>query len=259
MNTMNPVIKVTNLTAGYDSGPVIWGVSFEIPEGVIAGIIGPNGAGKSTLLKVMVEILKPHSGTILFWNKRYSEVYKRIAYVPQKEEVDWTFPATVYDVVMMGRWVHKGLWKRITKQDKEIVRQALETVDMWEYRNRQISKLSGGQQQRVFFARALAQDPDLFLLDEPFAGVDIKTEETLLELLKQQASKGKTVVVVHHNLFTAAEHFQWLVLLNMHTVSVGSPEKVLTPKNIERAYGGHLPVLAKLSQRLSYLREKPTR
>ncbi len=241
-------IEVEDLTVGYDERPVVWGATFRVPAGKITGIVGPNGAGKSTLLKAMVQILPFQRGQVRFWGQSFEQVYRRIAYVPQREEVDWSFPATVYDVVLMGRWVHRRLWQPIRKEDHWLVRQALESVEMWDYRHRPIRALSGGQQQRVFLARALAQQPDLFLLDEPFTGIDMTTENQLLELFRQLARQGKTIVAVHHNLFTAATHFDWVVLVNMHVIAYGPVSEVITPEHIRKAYGGFLPILSQLSQ-----------
>ena len=199
-------------------------------------VIGPNGAGKSTLIKAMLGLLKPVSGTVLFWGKPYRHERKRIGYVPQRGSVDWDFPTTVLDVVCMGRYGAAGWIKRISKADKQIALDALDKVGMLEFKNRQISQLSGGQQQRVFLARALAQDAEVYFMDEPFQGVDARTEKAVIDILKKLRNSGKTVVVVHHDLQTVPEYFDWVTLLNIQLIASGPTAEVFTEENLKKTY-----------------------
>lgn len=233
---MKTVIKVEDLTVSYDLKPVLWDVDLNVPQGVLLSIVGPNGAGKSTLIKAILNLLKPVSGHISFDGQSYKDVQKRIAYVPQRGSVDWDFPTSVFDVVLMGRYGHVGWFKKISREDKEKALDALRKVGMEHFKNRQISELSGGQQQRVFLARALVQDADIYLMDEPFQGVDIKTEKTIVELLKQLKKEEKTVVVVHHDLTTVKEYFDWVALINMKVIAYGPVEEVFTEENITNTY-----------------------
>ena len=246
----NPVVEVHDLTVSYDRKPVLWGVDLSLPAGALVGVIGPNGAGKSTLIKAMMDLLPTGSGYVRLFNKQINDVRKRISYVPQRESVDWDFPASVFDVVLMGRYGNLGLFKRPRQADEDAAMEALEKVGMQAYANRQISQLSGGQQQRVFLARALAQDADLYFMDEPFAGVDIATENAIIELLRTMRDQGKTVIVVHHDLQSAANYFDWVVLLNMRLVASGPTEQVLTQELLEQTYGGKLTVLSKVGDLL---------
>ncbi len=230
------IIEVEDMTVAYDIKPVLWDIDLKVPKGVLLAIVGPNGAGKSTLLKAMLELIKPISGKVLFNGQSYQQQRKNIGYVPQKESVDWDFPTTVLDVVMMGRYAHIGWIKRASRADKDISMQALDKVGMKEYYNRQISQLSGGQQQRVFLARALVQDADFYFMDEPFQGVDAKTERAVIEILKELSSNGKTVLAVHHDLQTVQEYFDWVVLLNTQLVAYGPVSKVFTEANIAKTY-----------------------
>ncbi|GAB3196084.1 manganese/zinc/iron transport system ATP- binding protein [Pontibacter aydingkolensis] len=246
----NPVVEVHDLTVSYDRKPVLWGVDLTLPAGALVGVIGPNGAGKSTLIKAMMDLLPSGSGYVRIFDKPINEVRKRISYVPQRESVDWDFPASVFDVVLMGRYGNLGLFKRPRQADKDAALEALEKVGMQAFADRQISQLSGGQQQRVFLARALAQNADLYFMDEPFAGVDIATETAIIELLRTMRDQGKTVIVVHHDLQSAANYFDWVVLLNMRLVASGPTEKVLTQELLEQTYGGKLTVLTKVGDLL---------
>lgn len=233
---MNYVIEVEDLTVAYDIKPVLWDVDLKVPKGVLMAIVGPNGAGKSTLIKAMLNLVKPISGSVLFNGKTYKAQRKYIAYVPQRGTVDWDFPTDVLDVVLMGRYGHLGWIKRPSKQDKLLAMAALNEVGMSEFATRQISQLSGGQQQRVFIARALVQDADIYIMDEPFQGVDAKTEQTIVELLQGFRNKGKTVVVVHHDLQTVPEYFNWVTLLNTQVIKSGSVEEVFTDENLRKTY-----------------------
>lgn len=242
----DPIIEVHDLTVSYDKKPVLWNVDFTIPAGALVGIIGPNGAGKSTLIKAVMGLLPLSSGYTKLFGENLNDVRKRVSYVPQRESVDWDFPASVMDIALMGRYGQRGLFNRITAEDRSIARQALEQVHMLEFANRQIGQLSGGQQQRVFLARALAQQADLYFMDEPFAGVDAATESAIIELLKELKAQGKTILVVHHDLQSAAEYFDWIVLLNTRLVASGPVKEVLTPTLLQETYGGKLSLLAQV-------------
>ncbi|WP_266205185.1 metal ABC transporter ATP-binding protein [Pontibacter kalidii] len=246
----NPVVEVHDLTVSYDRKPVLWGIDLTLPAGALVGVIGPNGAGKSTLIKAMMDLLPAGSGYVRIFDKPINEVRGRISYVPQRESVDWDFPASVFDVVLMGRYGKLGLFKRPRKADKDAAMDALQKVGMQGYANRQISQLSGGQQQRVFLARALAQNADIYFMDEPFAGVDIATETAIIELLRTMREQGKTVIVVHHDLQSATEYFDWVVLLNLRLVASGPTEQILTQQLLEQTYGGKLTVLTKVGELL---------
>lgn len=234
---MNAIL-VEGLNVNYGKTPVLWDVSFQIPKGVLVGIIGPNGAGKSTLLKAALRLIQPVSGRIdLLGEPSLSSVRQKVAYVPQRGSVDWDFPITAFEVVLMGRYGSLGLFKRPRKADKEAALQALERVGMLSFADRQIGQLSGGQQQRLFIARALVQNAELMLLDEPFAGVDLTTEKSMIELLKKQKEAGKSVFVVHHDLPTVEEYFDWVILLNTRLIAAGPVSEVFTKENLSSAFG----------------------
>jgi manganese/zinc/iron transport system ATP- binding protein len=254
----NPVVEVHDLTVSYDRKPVLWDIDLTLPAGSLVGIIGPNGAGKSTLIKAMMGLLPLSSGFVQIFNQPLEKVRNRVSYVPQRESVDWDFPASVLDVVLMGRYGSLGLFKRPSAADKEAAWEAIEKVGLSAYAHRQISHLSGGQQQRVFLARALAQKADLYLMDEPFAGVDAATEAAIIDLLRQMRRQGKTVVVVHHDLQSAADYFDWILLLNLRLVGSGPTSQMLTQPLLEETYGGKLTVLSKVGDLLRS-REFPTR
>lgn len=248
MPEITKALEVNDLTVSYDRKVVLWNVSHTVPTGLICGIMGPNGAGKSTFLKAVMGLVKPVTGSARILGKDASEVRNLISYVPQRESVDWDFPATVKEVVMMGRYGRLGLFRSPGKVDKEIVAQSLEQVGLGALANRHISQLSGGQQQRVFLARALARQADIYFMDEPFAGVDIATEEAIIDLLRKLRNEGKTIFVVHHDLQTAGDYFDHLILLNLHLVAAGDKASVLTQENLQKAFGGRLNVLAKVTQ-----------
>lgn len=241
-------VEVHDLTVSYHTRPVLWDIDFTMPEGHLMAIIGPNGAGKTTLLKSMLGLLPLSSGWIKFFDRPYEDVRLRIGYVPQRESVDWDFPTTALDVVVMGRYGHLGWFKRPKRSDWDIARRCLEKVGMEAFADRQISQLSGGQQQRVFLARALAQEADLYLMDEPFVGVDAVTEKAIVELLQGLRENNKTVVVVHHDLQTVPEYFDWVLLLNMRLVSIGPVEEVFTEENLKKTYGGQLSILSQAAE-----------
>ncbi|MEL6413268.1 MAG: ABC transporter ATP-binding protein, partial [Bacteroidota bacterium] len=210
----SPIVEVHDLTVAYQGKPVLWDVDLQLPPGNVIGIIGPNGAGKSTLLKAIMGLVPPESGTVKLFGQPLPAVRSQVSYVPQKESVDWDFPASVLDVVLMGRYGRLGLFRRPGKADYAKAWECLRQVGLEEVAQRQIAQLSGGQQQRVFLARALAQEAALYLMDEPFAGVDAATEKIIIALLKQMAQKGKTILVVHHDLHSALDYFDWSLLLN---------------------------------------------
>ncbi len=244
----SPVIEVHDLTVSYDQSPVLWNVDLSLPSGKLIGILGPNGAGKSTLIKAIMGLVKPTSGYVKIFDKTLQDVRSRISYVPQRESVDWNFPASVLDVVMMGTYGKLGLFKRPGKKEKEIALGCLDQVGMMSFVNRQISELSGGQQQRVFIARALAQEADLYLMDEPFAGVDMATETAIFQLLKDMTAKGKTIIVVHHDIHSAMNYFDWIIMLNLHLVGSGPTDLVMTEELLRKTYGGKLNLLTKVTE-----------
>jgi manganese/zinc/iron transport system ATP- binding protein len=242
-----PALEVHDLTVSYHRKPVLWNVDLAIPPGRLVGIIGPNGAGKSTLIKAIMGLIPLSSGWVQVFGKPVESQRQQVAYIPQRESVDWTFPVTAMDVVLMGRFGGVPWWKRIGKRDRERARACLEKVGMLPYANRQISNLSGGQQQRVFLARALAQDSEIYLMDEPFAGVDAATESAIIKLLQELRAGGKTVLVVNHDLQTAQEYFDMLILLNMRLVAFGPTNEVFTPELLQKTYGGRLTILAEVA------------
>ena len=248
VQAQSPILEVHDLIVSYEQSPVLWNVDLTLPQGQLIGILGPNGAGKSTLIKAIMGLVNPTGGYVKIFDKSLEEVRSRISYVPQRESVDWNFPASVLDVVMMGTYGKLGLFKRPGKKEKEIALASLDKVGMSAFINRQISELSGGQQQRVFLARALAQDADLYLMDEPFAGVDMATETAIFELLKQMTKEGKTVIVVHHDIYSAMNYFNWIVMLNLHLVASGPKETVVTEELLRKTYGGKLNLLSKVSE-----------
>lgn len=258
---MTPSIETHNLTVSYNRRPVLWDVDFTLPEGRLIGIIGPNGSGKTTLLKSIMGLVPADSGYVKLFDRPLEEVRTRISYVPQRESVDWDFPVSVREVVQMGRYRRSNLLKRLSRQDKDIVRDALEKVGLQEFAGRQISQLSGGQQQRVFIARALAQQADMYLMDEPFAGVDAASEQAILSLLTEMRAAGKTVLMVHHDLQTVRQYFDWIVLLNTRLIACGPVETAFTEDNLRQAYGGQLTILSKVAdlvkERNFPVREQP--
>lgn len=231
------MLTVEDLTCHYGKKLALWGVSLEVPRGQLVGIIGPNGAGKSTFLKSLIGIVRPASGQILFGGRPYKEVQKRIAYVPQREAIDWDFPITVLGVVLMGRYGRLGLLRRVRKADRMGAMACLEAVDMVPFADVLIGELSGGQQQRTFFARALFQEADTLLLDEPFSGIDMATEGVLTSLLQKKRDEGTSIFMVHHDLYTASRIFDWMILLNTRLIASGPLSEVFTLPQIERTYG----------------------
>jgi manganese/zinc/iron transport system ATP- binding protein len=243
----HPVLEVHDLTVSYEQHPVLWNVDLSLPAGKLIGILGPNGAGKSTLIKSIMGLITPTSGYVKIFDKALPEGRSRISYVPQRESVDWNFPASVLDVVVMGTYGKLGLFRRPGKKEIQIAQDALEQVGMTPFANRQIAELSGGQQQRVFIARALAQQADLYLMDEPFAGVDMATETAIFQLLQDMAAAGKTVLVVHHDIHSAMNFFDWVIMLNLHLVASGPKEQVMTEELLRKTYGGKLNLLTQVT------------
>ena len=237
---MKWAVEIEDMTVAYDMHPVLWDVDMKVPQGALAAVLGPNGAGKSTLLKAALGLLTAVSGRVKFYVNGtlavFKEDKKQIVYVPQSGSVDWDFPTTVLDVVLMGRYGHLGWLRRPGKRDKEMALAVLEKIGMADYRNRQIKQLSGGQQQRVFLARALVQEGEIYFMDEPFKGVDKKTEETIIAILKEMKHQGKTVVVVHHDLNTVRSYFDWVTLLNVRTIACGRTEDVFTAEVLKKTY-----------------------
>lgn len=237
-------IEINDLTVAYHDHPVLWDVDLDVPQGILMAMVGPNGAGKTTLLKAILGLLKPVAGRVLIFGKPYPQQRHLVAYVPQRGSVDWDFPTTVQDVVMMGRYGALGWIRRPGKTEQHAARQALEKVGMLPFADRQISQLSGGQQQRVFLARALVQDAHIYIMDEPFQGVDAVTERTIVSLLQALRSAGKTVVVVHHDLQTVPEYFDWVTLLNVRRIASGRVEDIFTEENLRLTYGGRVALYA---------------
>jgi manganese/zinc/iron transport system ATP- binding protein len=247
MNSSQLAIQVTDLTVAYENQPVLWDIDLDVPPGVLMAIVGPNGAGKTTLIKTILGLVKPAAGRVWIYGKPYADQRRLVGYVPQRGSVDWDFPTSVMDVVMMGRYGKLGWIKRPGRDDRRAASEALEKVGMVAFAERQISQLSGGQQQRVFLARALVQDAQVYLMDEPFQGVDATTERAIVALLQELRAQGKTVVVVHHDLQTVPEYFDWVMLLNVRRIASGPVAEAFTADNLRTAYGG----------RVSFLRAEP--
>ncbi len=243
-------LSIHDMTVAYHRKPVLWDVDLDVPEGQLVGIVGPNGAGKSTLIKACLDLVPRTSGRVMVYGAPYRRQRKLVGYVPQRESVDWDFPVSALDVVAMGTYGRLGWLRPVGKLQKREALAALEEVGMADYAHRQISQLSGGQQQRVFLARALVQDARLYFMDEPFAGVDAATETTIVQTLRNMRDAGKTVLVVHHDLQTVAEYFDWVLLLNMRVVAFGQTEDVFTHENLQKTYGGRLTLLEEAGEAL---------
>jgi manganese/zinc/iron transport system ATP- binding protein len=237
-------IEVRDLTVAYRYKPVLWDVDLDVPSGVLMAIVGPNGAGKTTLIKAILGLVKPAAGHTLIYGKPYEQQRRMVGYVPQRGSVDWDFPTSVLDVVMMGRYGALGWIRRPGRKEREHALEALEKVGMHDYADRQISQLSGGQQQRVFLARALVQDAQIYFMDEPFQGVDATTERAIVLLLQDLRAEGKTVVCVHHDLQTVPEYFDWVTLLNVRRIASGPVAEVYTEENLRLTYGGRVAFLS---------------
>jgi manganese/zinc/iron transport system ATP- binding protein len=244
-------LDVDQLTVSYDKTPVLWDISVQIPQGQLVGIIGPNGAGKSTFLKTILGFVRPVAGKISLLGHPLKVIQTRLSYIPQKEEIDWEFPITVRELVMMGRYGQLGLFRRPRQADEQAVDRCLDIVGLTAFKERQINQLSGGQQQRAFLARALVQEADIYFLDEPFAGIDAATEAIMVQLFKSLVAEGKTVFIVHHDLNTVEQLFTWVVLLNLRLISSGEVHTAFTPHHLRQAYGKSYTLLdeaAKLAQ-----------
>jgi manganese/zinc/iron transport system ATP- binding protein len=232
-----PAIEVHDLTVAYRDAPVLWDIDLTVPPGVLMAVVGPNGAGKTTLIKAILGLIQPVSGRVLVAGQPYAPRNQTIAYVPQRSTVDWDFPTTVADVVLMGTYGQLGWFRRPRAPQRAAAAEALKRVGLADFAHRQISQLSGGQQQRVFLARALVQDAPVYLMDEPFQGVDAVTETAIIAILRELRTRGRTVVVVHHDLQTVTEYFDWVTLLNVRLIASGPVAEVFTPENLRRTYG----------------------
>lgn len=236
-------LEIHDMTVAYRRKPVLWDIDLEVPEHKLVGIVGPNGAGKSTLIKAILGLVPVASGKVEIYGKPYRTQRRIVGYVPQRESVDWDFPVTALDVVLMGTYGKLGWFRRPGRRERDLARECLAQVELADFADRQIRQLSGGQQQRVFLARALAQDARVYFMDEPFAGVDAATESAILRLLQTLRSAGKTVFVVHHDLQTTADYFDWVILLNMRLLACGPVQTTFTHDNLQKTYGGRLTIL----------------
>jgi manganese/zinc/iron transport system ATP- binding protein len=241
--TTAPALEIHDMTVAYHRKPVLWDIDLVVPEGKLVGIVGPNGAGKTTLIKAVLGLVPLASGKVEIYGRPYQQQRHLIGYVPQRESVDWDFPVTVRDVVLMGTYGRLGWVRRPGRSEREIADRCLIQVGMSDFARRQIRQLSGGQQQRVFLARALAQDARVYFMDEPFSGVDAATEAAIIELLQQLRTAGKTVFVVHHDLQTVRSYFDYVILVNMRLVACGPTDATFTPANLHETYGGRLTIL----------------
>lgn len=244
-------LQIHDMTIAYHKKPVLWDVDLDVPEGKLVGIIGPNGAGKSTMIKAVMGLVPKASGWVKIYGRPYEEMRQSIGYVPQRESVDWDFPISALEVVLMGRYGHLGWVRRPGREERRLAREALAKVGMAEYAERQISQLSGGQQQRVFLARALVQDARLYLMDEPFSGVDAATERAIIDLLVELRGQHKTILVVHHDLQTVTNYFDWVIMINMRVVASGPTAEVFTAENLQKTYGGRLTLLSEAAQAMA--------
>lgn len=238
-----PPLEIHDLTVAYHRKPVLWDIDLTVPEGKLIGILGPNGAGKTTLIKAALGLVPPASGKVEIFGLPYRRQRHLVGYVPQRESVDWDFPVSVLDVVLMGTYGQLGWCRRPGRKQRDAALDCLEQVGLRDFAGRQIRQLSGGQQQRVFLARALAQDARIYFMDEPFAGVDAATEKAIVALLHALRARGKTVLVVHHDLQTVRDYFDQVILLNMRLVASGPTETTFTKQNLQTTYGGRLTIL----------------
>jgi manganese/zinc/iron transport system ATP- binding protein len=249
-HSLDAPLSIHDLTVAYQSKPVLWDIDLDIPAGKLVGVVGPNGAGKSTLIKAVMDLLPRASGAVRFFGKTFKESRRRIAYVPQRESVDWDFPISALDVVTMGTYGRIGWCLPVRSTHRKQALAAMDRVGIADLAHRQISQLSGGQQQRAFLARALVQDADLYLMDEPFAAVDAATEKAIVALLQNLRAAGKTCVVVHHDLQTVPDYFDHTLLLNMRVVAFGPTADVFTKENLQKTYGGKLTLLDEAAEAL---------
>lgn len=243
---LKKTLTVSHLSVSYHENEVLQDISFSTETGKLIGIIGPNGAGKSTMMKAMLGLIPKDSGEVKVDGKSIDELRKRIAYVPQRSNIDWDFPIVVKDAVLLGTYPKLGLFHRPKKADKEWAMECLRKVGMEQYANSQIGELSGGQQQRVFLARSLAQKAECFFLDEPFVGIDVASEEVIINILKGLRDEGKTVFVVHHDLSKVENYFDELILVNKKLFGVGPVNYVFQPDLMQEAYQMPLALLASL-------------
>jgi manganese/zinc/iron transport system ATP- binding protein len=240
---MSSILDIHDVTVAYHRKPVLWDIDLTITKPCLAAVVGPNGAGKSTLIKAVLGLTPLASGEVRIFDAPVGKVRKRIGYVPQRESVDWDFPVTVLDVVLMGTYGRLGWFRRPGAKERQSARDCLARVGLADYETRQIGQLSGGQQQRVFLARALAQEADIYFMDEPLAGVDALTERVIFDLLTQLRKQGKTILVVHHDLRTVPSYFDYVALLNVRLVASGPVETTFTTENLRKTYGGRLALL----------------
>jgi len=253
MSDQSPALSARHLTVCYEKKPALWEVDLDIPSGTLSGIVGPNGAGKSTFLKAILRLIPSTSGKVEFFGDTFRKSRHRVAYVPQRESIDWDYPISAREVVAMGLYGRIGIGKRVRGEHYKKAEEALDRVRMLDCAKNQIGELSGGQQQRVFLARALIQNADLYLMDEPFAGIDATTEKIILELMQELRGAGSTILCVHHDLPTVADYFDHLTLLNLRIVASGPLEEVFTESHLHKCYGGQLSLLSKLSNSLARL------
>ena len=238
-------LQVADLTVAYREKPVLWDVDLDVPEGVLMAIVGPNGASKTTLIKTILGLIPSTAGSVRIRGQSYRQQRRHIAYVPQRGSVDWDFPTTALDVVRMGTYGRLGWLRRPGRSESELAMHMLERVGMQNFADRQIAQLSGGQQQRVFLARALAQQADIYFMDEPFQGVDATTERSIVALLKDLKQAGKTVIAVHHDLQTVAEYFDWVALINVRKIASGPGAETFTDAHLRAAYGGRVAFMSR--------------
>ena len=244
----SPILDVHDVNVAYHRKPVLWDIDLTLHEPSLVGIIGPNGAGKSTLIKTILGLVPPASGTIRILGQPVAKQRQKIGYVPQRESVDWDFPVNVLDVVLMGTYGKLGWFRRPGKAQRELARECLAKVGLQGLENRQIGQLSGGQQQRTFLARALAQQAEIYFMDEPLAGVDAATEQAIFALLKELRETGKTVFVVHHDLRTVPMYFDHVIMLNVRLIACGPTTETFTEENLRKTYGGRLAILEKAGE-----------
>jgi manganese/zinc/iron transport system ATP- binding protein len=244
LSTQNEyALHVRDLTVAYYRKPVLWDIDLDVPPSVVAGIVGPNGAGKSTLIKAILDLVAHASGTVEIFGKSYRKQRRIVGYVPQRESVDWEYPISALELVAMGLYRKIGWFRPVGPAYRARALEALDEVGMADLAHRQISRLSGGQQQRIFLARALVQEADVYFMDEPFAGVDASTEKAIISILQRLRAEGKTVFVVHHDLESVRDYFDYLIMLNMRVVAAGPVADVFTTENLRRTYGGRLTLL----------------
>lgn len=249
-------LLIEDVTVAYHHRPVLWNIDYQAPRGKLIAIVGPNGSGKTTLIKATLDLVPRAAGQVLFFGEPYRQQRHRVGYVPQRTSVDWDFPVSALDVVAMGMYRQIGWLRPVSRKYRDAAKQALERVGMVDFASRQINQLSGGQQQRVFLARALAQNADLYFMDEPFAGVDAATERAIVDILRQLRESGKTVIVVHHDLQTVHEYFDEVMLLNMRMIAAGPTTDVFTPDNLRKTYGGKLALLDQLGEKMAQPRSR---